>query len=162
MVKPNYGFWYGKERIVMKKNVPVTLQSEEEAARLKDNGLVEEYEEVHPAGNLNITTNGTFDVSQYAQVTVNTAAIVVTLTGGADYNESYYMAFVKGTTQTLPNAEQYAGKWTIEEGTQLVGWTTVRGDYSTKVDDNITPNQSIELYAFVEPIPEELEEDEPI
>lgn len=139
----------------MKKNVPVTLQSEEEVARLKGNGLVEEYEEVHPVGNLNITTNGTFAVSQYAQVTVDTEAIVVTLVGGPAHNETYYMAFVKGTTQTLPNAEQYAGKWATEEGTQLVGWTTVQGDYDTKVDDDITPDQSITLYAFVEPIQEE-------
>lgn len=147
----------------MKKNVPVTLKSDEEVARLVDSGLVEEYEEVHPEGNLDITTNGTFDVKQYAQVTVNTEAIVVLLTGGTNYDETYHMPFVKGTTRTLPTAEQYAERWTIAEGMQLVGWTTVKGDANTKVADDITPTDNMELYALLEQIPPEEpeEEDEP-
>lgn len=158
MVKPKYCFWYKEEGIVMKKNVPVTLESEEEVNRLVNNGLVERYEEVHPAGNLNITTNGEFDVKQYAQVTVNTEAIVVSLIGGQNYDETYYMALVKGMTGSLPNAEQYAEKWTIEEGMQLAGWTTVQGDASTKVNDEITPAENIKLYALLEQIPQEEEE----
>lgn len=160
MIMPTDCFYYKAENISMSPKVPVTLKSDDEADRLIAQGLAIEYEEVHPNGNFNITTNGEFDVKQYAQVTVNTEALVVVLVGGTEHDETYYMPFVKGQTRTLPTAEQYAEKWTVEEGMQLVGWTTVKNDVSTKVDDEISPNENMYLYALLEKIPEEEEEEE--
>jgi hypothetical protein len=160
MVKPKYCFYYKREKIVMKKNVPVTLQSDEEVARLVGSGLVEEYEEVHPNGNLNITTKGQFDVKQYATVTVNPTIFVVVLWGGENLNDFSYMKFVSGETKSLPTAEEYLDQYEIPEGKSFAGWTTAKNDVETKIEGDLTPVQDMNLYALIlDDAPEEIEED---
>lgn len=163
MVKPKYCFYYNREEIVMKKNVPVTLQSDEEVARLVGSGLVEEYEEVHPNGNLNITTKGQFDVKQYATVTVNPTIFVVVLWGGENLNDFSYMKFVSGETKPLPNEEEYLNQYEIPEGKSFDGWTTVKNDVETKIEGDLTPVQDMNLYALIldnKPEEEEINTDE--
>lgn len=149
MVKPKYCFYYNKEKIVMKKNVPVTLNSDEEVARLVDSGLVEEYEEVHPNGNLDITTKGEFDVKQYATVTVNPTIYVVTLWGGNNLNDFSYLTFVAGETKPLPTAEEYSNAYTIAEGKHFAGWSTSANDVNTKIDGNLKPTKDMNIYALI-------------
>ena len=158
MVKPKYCFWYEKEGIVMKKNVPVTLKSEEEVARLVGSGLVEEYEEVHPNGNLTITKNGSFDVKQYATVTVNTQVFVVILWGGNNHTEFKYMKFVSGESKELPTEEQYLNAYGIEEGFHFAGWTTILNDADTKIEGALKPDRDMNLYALIQEDNEEEEE----
>lgn len=159
MVKPKYCFYYNREEIVMKKNVPVTLESDEEVARLVGSGLVEEYEEVHPNGNFNITTKGTFDIKRYATVTVNPTIYVVTLWGGNNLNDFSYLTFVAGETKPLPTEEEYLNVYEIEEGKHFAGWSTAKNDVDTKIDGNLKPTKDMNIYAL---ILEDVEEEEEI
>ena len=133
----------------MKKNVPVTLESNDEVARLVGSGLVEEYEEVHPNGNFNITTKGQFDVKQYATVTVNPTIFVVVLWGGENLNDFSYMKFVSGETKPLPTEEEYLNQYEMPEGKSFAGWTTVKNDVETKIEGDLTPVQDMNLYALI-------------
>lgn len=133
----------------MKKNVPVTLNSDEEAARLVGNGLVEEYEEVHPNGNFNIITKGTFDVKQYATVTVNPTIYVVTLWAGQDLTNFSYLTFVKGETKSLPTEEAYLNVYDVEEGKHFAGWSTSKNNVETKIEGDLTPTQDMNIYALI-------------
>ena len=142
----------------MKKNVPVTLKSEEEVARLVGSGLVEEYEEVHPNGNLTITKNGSFDVKQYATVTVNAQVFVVILWGGNNHSEFNYMKFVSGESKELPTEEQYLNAYGIEEGFHFAGWTTILNDADTKIEGALKPDRDMNLYALIQEDNEEEEE----
>lgn len=157
---PTDCFYYKAENISMSPNVPVTLQSDDEATRLINQGLAIAYEEVHPKGNFNITTKGQFDVKQYATVTVNPTIFVVVLWGGKNLNDFSYMKFVSGEAKPLPTAEDYLNQYEIPEGKSFAGWTTVKNDVETKIEGDLTPVQDMNLYALIlNDAPEEIEED---
>lgn len=157
LIKPTTSFWYEDEKIAIKKNVPVTLESDENANAMIAHGVAEEYEEVHPNGNLSITKNGLFNVKQYATVTVNTQVFVVILWGGNNHTEFKYMKFVSGESKELPTEEQYLELYDIEEGTRFAGWTTAPNDADTKIEGELKPTEDMTLYALIEPDNEEEE-----
>ena len=162
-IKPKISFWNVNEKISIKKNVPVTLDSEEAANKLIEDNLAVEYEEVHPNGNLNITTKGQFDVKQYATVTVNPTIFVVVLWGGENLNDFSYMKFVSGETKPLPTEEEYLNQYEMPEGKSFAGWTTVKNDVETKIEGDLTPVQDMNLYALIldnKPEEEEINTDE--
>jgi hypothetical protein len=160
MIKPTTSFWYEDEKIAIKKNVPVTLASDENANAMIAHGVAEEYEEVHPNGNFNITTKGTFDVKQYATVTVNPTIYVVTLWGGQNLTEFSYLPFVAGESKSLPTEGAYLNVYDVEEGKHFAGWSTSQNNVETKIEGELKPTQDMNIYALILDNVEEEEEEE--
>lgn len=123
------------------------IENEELANQLIADGLVEKYEEIHPAGEINITQNGTVDVARYKTAKVNCGQWKVTFDGNNEQNEVVDVFVVKGNSTELLGEEKFA----VPEGKQLAGWATVKtADVPDIEEGPYTPTKDIVLFAVWE------------
>lgn len=114
------------------------------ANQLITDGLAEAYTLITPAGSVNITKNGTVDVTQYASAVINVGS----------YTISYD---ANGGTGTIPDVTVIAGNsLVLNDGSALTppadkvfaGWASTSQATESDVSSPYTPTQNSTLYAI--------------
>lgn len=111
--------------------------------QLITDGLAVEVTEIVPTGTKAITANGSYDISQYADVTVNVGTLTVTYdenggTGSVDAQTVIAGNFISlddGTGLTPPAGKEFAG------------WATTSDATEPDVESPYTPTANVTLYA---------------
>ncbi len=125
------------------------------AAQLVEEGLVEAYEEIHPAGAIDITQNGDVDVTRFKTAKVRCGQWTVTFDGNNVQQEKVNIVVVKGDSCYLLGQDSF----TVPEGTHLSGWATTADADAPDIDDEpYTPAKDATLFAVWEAIEGDINE----
>jgi hypothetical protein len=124
--------------------------ADEIANKLIAAGLVEAYEETHPDGEVEITRNGTVDVSRYKTANVKCGQYSVTYDADNTEKETKVVMVVKGDSLELITNDNFADNFTMPDQKKLKGWTTVKGNEEGSVESPYTPTENVNLYALYE------------
>ena len=106
-------------------------------------GLAEVYTLITPKNNLAIDENGTYDVTQYAGVTVDVDILTVTYNANGGTGTVAPVSVAAGDAVELSDGTGL----TAPESKEFVGWAKTSGAQSATVTSPYTPTESITLYA---------------
>ena len=113
------------------------------AEQLIADGYAEEYTLLTPTGTINITSNGTVDVSEYATASVNVGTYTVSYNANGGTGSVASDTVIAGNYITLSDGTGL----TAPEGKQFSGWATTAAAETADVTSPYTPTASITLYA---------------
>lgn len=125
------------------------------ANALIEAGLVVAYEETHPDGAVDITRNGTVDVSRYKTANVKCGQYTVTYDADNTEKETKAVSVVKGDSLELITNDNFAESFTMPENKQLKTWSTVKQNEEGAVESPYTPTENVTLYAIYKDAEEE-------
>lgn len=108
--------------------------------------LAEEYEIIHPEGQISITENGTVDVAEYATAAVNVAVYTVTYNLNGGTGSINPVGVAAGNTITLNNGSTI----TPPTNKAFIGWATTSGATEPNVESQYKPAGDVTLYAVYE------------
>ena len=131
------------------------------AERYIDDGIAFEYVVREPQGTLNITKNGTVDVSPYHFVKVQCKKIYVTFNANTkeDENEEYTASVVQGDEM---EDKEFTTIFETEEpeGKKCVGWANAKDAAEPDIEFPLTPERDMTVYAvFADKEEEEINND---
>lgn len=129
--------------------------ADEIANKLIEAGLVEAYEETHPDGAVDITRNGTVDVSRYKTANVKCGQYTVTYDADNTEQETKAVSVVKGDSLELITNDNFADSFTMPENKQLKTWSTTKQNEEGAVESPYTPTENVTLYAIYKDAEEE-------
>lgn len=115
-------------------------------AQLIADGFAEEYEIVHPEGQISITENGTVNVAQYETAAVNVGVYTVTYNLNGGTGTILPDAVAAGNTVTLNNGSTI----TPPTNKSFLGWATTAGATEPNLESQYKPTGDITLYAVYE------------
>jgi uncharacterized repeat protein (TIGR02543 family) len=116
-------------------------------ASLIDDGLAEAYTLISPTGTVNITENGTVDVTQYASAVVNVGTYTVAFDANGGTGSLDSASTIAGGTVVLPD-----GTGLSYEGKDFVGWAESASG-TEALTSPYKPTGNVTLYAIWEDIP---------
>lgn len=115
-------------------------------AQLIADGFAEEYEVVHPEGQISITENGTVNVAQYETAAVNVGVYTVTYNLNGGTGTILPDAVAAGNTVTLNNGSTI----TPPTNKSFLGWATTAGATEPNLESQYKPTGDITIYAVYE------------
>lgn len=113
------------------------------AARLITDGLAEEYRYVIPTGEIEITANGTVDVTEKASVVVNVGTVTVTYDANGGTGSVAPATAIAGNSVVLSDGTGL----TAPEGKAFAGWATESTATEADVESPLTVTEDVTLYA---------------
>lgn len=115
------------------------------AAAFISGGLAVEYTDpVEPSGSLEITANGTYDVTTKASAVVNVSTATVTYDANGGTGTVAAAVAIKGNEITLSDGTGL----TAPEGKVFAGWATTADAEEADVTSPYTVTADVTLYAF--------------
>lgn len=115
-------------------------------AQLIADGFAEEYEIVHPEGQISITENGTVNVAQYETAAVNVGVYTVTYNLNGGTGTVLPAAVAAGNTVTLNNGSTI----TPPTNKSFLGWATTAEATEPNLESQYKPTGDITIYAVYE------------
>lgn len=116
------------------------------ATSLIADGLAEAYTEIDPSGSINITENGSHDVTQYESVVVNVGTATVSYNANGGTGEVDAQTAIKGNTITLDDGSGL----TAPEGKEFAGWATTDSAEEPDTESPYKVTENVTLYAVYE------------
>ena len=121
----------------------VATVSETLGNQLIADGLAEAYTQIVPKGSLDISANGTYDVSTYASATVNVGTLTVTYDANGGTGTLDAQTVIAGNSINLSDGTGL----TAPEGKEFAGWGLEATATEAEVTSPYTPTENVTLYA---------------
>lgn len=121
----------------------VATVTDEIGSSLITDGLAEAYSQIVPKGALNISANGTYDVSTYASATVNVGTLTVTYDANGGTGTVDAQTVIAGNSIELSDGTGL----TAPEGKTFAGWGLEATATEAEVESPYTPTENVTLYA---------------
>ena len=121
----------------------IATMTDEMGAQLITDGLAEEYKLIEPTGTKAITLNGSYDITEYAEATVNIAPVTVTYDANGGTGTVDAVTVGAGSSVTLSDGTGL----TAPEGKVFDGWATTDSAEEPDVVSPYKPSANVTLYA---------------
>mgnify|MGYP002514838601 CR=1 FL=1 len=121
----------------------IATMTDEMGAQLITDGLAEEYKLIEPTGTKAITLNGSYDITEYAEATVNVAPVTVTYNANGGTGSVDPVTVGAGSSVTLSDGTGL----TAPEGKVFDGWATTDSAEEPDVVSPYKPSENVTLYA---------------
>ena len=121
----------------------IATVTDEIGNQLIADGLAEVYSQIVPKGALNISANGTYDVSTYASATVNVGTLTVSYDANGGTGTLDAQTVIAGNSINLSDGTGL----TAPEGKEFAGWGLEATATEPEVTSPYVPTENVTLYA---------------